>query len=714
MINRFLFLLHLSATLASVLSTAFQGSDDVPLPSKLKQVSCTLIKVQIEYGPTKEHPKGYDEESWICELSEKDASIFNVVYVEIDESPVITTAISTATSGNSVLTISKGAIIVVDGETRLYSDPHARAQVHNISKVKAHRAKVGPPTKGVLKTLMIRMTDRNGVAPNSTVEQLENDVFDDAVCLKTHMEACSYDQLKIQPFQGVTKTGKVISHGVVDLQADFDINEDSRNAMRNGSHRLCKEHFDDCKEFDLVMFCVPPGQNFLAFANVNSKNSWYNDKWCGYSSAQMHEVGHNLGLAHSGGTIVGGKKYADTTGVMGFSSRKDDTRKCFNPAKSYQLGWYSDKVKTLNPLETGTQQFTLNGVSDYQTNENALIVLRLNQISLEQDYYITFNRADGINEDTSQDERNKDEVIIVQRDGPPENYGQSWKVGALKLGQTNEIEKFDGNYNITIKFKGILNDKDATVQIFDSNDPPTIPPRICKTFTIEVNTDGYPQDNSWVIMDTEDIGEYIDSFVTYTEKDKRYNHTVCLPLGEDSKKYKFTIYDKYGDGMCCGQGRGSYKAYDPDGNVIFSEAEPRNFRIAHHFIDVPALPSSPSSTPTTTANPTSRPKTSTPTISLPSPCEDSTRPFLVNEKARKCDWVSKATTKKRCAKGNGAVATNCPKTCGTCGNCVDAVKRFYLPNGNLKSCLWVKAKNTIKRCNKIGDNFTCRATCGHC
>lgn len=41
--------------------------------------------------------------------------------------------------------------------------------------------------------------------------------------------------------------------------------------------------------------------------------SVYNNKWCTYLSGQVHEVGHNLGLAHSGeGTVA----YGDQTGMM--------------------------------------------------------------------------------------------------------------------------------------------------------------------------------------------------------------------------------------------------------------------------------------------------------------------------------------------------------------------------------------------------------------
>ena len=132
--------------------------------------------------------------------------------------------------------------------------------------------------------------------------------------------------------------------------------------------------------------------------------------------------------------------------------------------------------------------------------------------------------------------------------------------------------------------------------------------------------------------------------------------------------------------------------------------------VENYYNGSPPTPVPPTPVPPTSTPPTPTPPTPTP----PSICEDSTRPFLVNFRDRTCDWVSKAGTAKRCQKGGGAVATHCPKTCGTCDNCVDAKMRFYLKNGKLKSCEWVAKTNSAKRCKKIGDDSTCRFTCGNC
>jgi hypothetical protein len=51
----------------------------------------------------------------------------------------------------------------------------------------------------------------------------------------------------------------------------------------------------DLSAYDLVMFCQPPGNGgWIAYGYVNAKTSYYNNDWCQYVSAQLHEVGHNI------------------------------------------------------------------------------------------------------------------------------------------------------------------------------------------------------------------------------------------------------------------------------------------------------------------------------------------------------------------------------------------------------------------------------------
>ncbi|KAL7425494.1 hypothetical protein ACHAXM_000042, partial [Skeletonema potamos] len=78
--------------------------------------------------------------------------------------------------------------------------------------------------------------------------------------------------------------------------------------------------------------------DWVAYAGIKGHISVYNDKWCDYPSAQMHEIGHNLDFAHSN---EGTERYGDTSGIMGFAYNQDEgPAMCFNAAKSWQSGWY--------------------------------------------------------------------------------------------------------------------------------------------------------------------------------------------------------------------------------------------------------------------------------------------------------------------------------------------------------------------------------------
>jgi len=76
-------------------------------------------------------------------------------------------------------------------------------------------------------------------------------------------------------------------------------------------NELTKRLGDLPSQFDHVMLCLPRGTDggqLLAYAYINHWLSVYHDEWCNKPSAQMHDIGHNMGLAHSG---EGTEQYAD-------------------------------------------------------------------------------------------------------------------------------------------------------------------------------------------------------------------------------------------------------------------------------------------------------------------------------------------------------------------------------------------------------------------
>jgi photosystem II stability/assembly factor-like uncharacterized protein len=83
------------------------------------------------------------------------------------------------------------------------------------------------------------------------------------------------------------------------------------------------------------------------------------------------------------------------------------------------------------------------------------------------------------------------------------------------------------------------------------------------TLDIEVKTDNYPTETTWSI--TDQSGAVVAEGGGYSTPLSIYNNLACLNDG----CYTFTIYDSYGDGICCGFGNGYYTFTNlTGGNVL--------------------------------------------------------------------------------------------------------------------------------------------------
>jgi len=84
---------------------------------------------------------------------------------------------------------------------------------------------------------------------------------------------------------------------------------------------------------------------------------------------------------------------------------------------------------------------------------------------------------------------------------------------------------------------------------------PTI--TICYNVDIIINHDKYPEDTSWTIeqLQPPPLPLNNDTIVAFSPRnDTNQSRTVCLNRG----LYNFTIWDDYGDGLCCQWGIGNY------------------------------------------------------------------------------------------------------------------------------------------------------------
>ena len=161
-------------------------------------------------------------------------------------------------------------------------------------------------------------------------------------------------------------------HGIVRDEIIKQLNIDWKDTTlpnEYARHQLVADY----APFDHIMLCLPPGtqDSWIAYGYENGWLSVYNDDWCNYVSAQMHELGHNLNLEHSGdvsypeATDVA-KVYGDQSGFMGSLYKQENGPiMCFNGAKSWQLGWYDDMAVIVDPFTSSWTEVM--GISDYNS-----------------------------------------------------------------------------------------------------------------------------------------------------------------------------------------------------------------------------------------------------------------------------------------------------------------------------------------------------------
>jgi hypothetical protein len=226
--------------------------------------------------------------------------------------------------------------------------------------------------------LVVKVYDVNGLARTETEAQIGDDIFGtlgDPVNLKSQLFDCSHGQLNVIPGE-ITTPGVEIAPGVMNVDINIDITTAAtRGEVRNAVTAAVqtKLGFNLPGPYEQVMYVLQGCYNdcgWAAYAYINSWNSVYQGNYFYMPGVQVHELGHNFGLAHSGG--LDGATYTDHTGMMGNPLYSDDVGKmCFNAAKNWQIGWYNDRKQTLNPLSQGSdwsQTVTMVGVAEYNLN----------------------------------------------------------------------------------------------------------------------------------------------------------------------------------------------------------------------------------------------------------------------------------------------------------------------------------------------------------
>ncbi len=136
----------------------------------------------------------------------------------------------------------------------------------------------------------------------------------------------------------------------------------------------------------------------------------------------------------------------------------------------------------------------------------------------------------------------------------------------INLGTFNTMS---GSNNITVTVTTAVDDNANNNESSVSFDGAASEGTGAGTVNISLTTDDYGSETTWELKDGAGVvvlqGGPYDNNLDISE-----SHEI---VGGEAGCYEFTIFDSFGDGICCGFGTGSYSVSDMTGTVLFSGGE---------------------------------------------------------------------------------------------------------------------------------------------
>lgn len=237
-----------------------------------QQEPCTIILQETQFyedgpGPSrgdtaggrrlKNASKTKEKKEWVCQLSEADAAAAKATMVTIDGiTPDFIKAYGIESAQNTIMvqeeSIESNRMYVQNTATIIVGDSEQKKAKAAESENGGRKLAAAPR-----KVLVVRVNNSSdGRKTSASASQLTNDIFDDAVSLKSQYAACSYGELTFDK-----ATGSNVVGGVVSVDLNSKVNGVSSDTVRDQMKAAADSKIGTNVQtaYNHVMFCLPPG-----------------------------------------------------------------------------------------------------------------------------------------------------------------------------------------------------------------------------------------------------------------------------------------------------------------------------------------------------------------------------------------------------------------------------------------------------------------------